>query len=507
MQHNVQYCNPPLEEVDIRNKVDYFFDAETAKDAAYAASGGGQKKILNFAEVAERVIVAFTEAVGELYYDQVAERFYYTTSHGPWVPMMNEMKLRQIVADALSDPVHGEVTWAKDSYINEVLSALKRRNSSIDKHFSDFDIGHHARSLDQYIIANNGMVDWRNGDLVPWDPTYRTTIKLDVEFDPDATCPRFEKYLRDWLPDQEIRMFIQEYLGYCLLPQVTYRKALFLYGTGRNGKSMLVEFIQNFFGTNASHLSYDNLTQRFQTSKLKDKLVNIHDDTTVSFTKDTGMLKNLINGGTIIAEDKGKNPYELTCTAKFIYSAQEKPKTADHSDAWYGRWAFIEFPNQFRVSHKAKMEIETALHEERSGIFNWMIKGLKRLRENDAFTEGAQLRAYTQSYKEENDNVMMFLAAVAEVELEPEKTYKVRCATLYDLYVAWSEDNNLRVLGKQEFNKRMHQHGFFKCKGYYEGKSGVQIYNGVQVTTETLENCDVGDLTRMSMKRILTGSF
>lgn len=321
------------------------------------------------------------------------------------------------------------------------------------------------------------MVDWQNKLLVPWDPAVKTTVSFDVEYDAEATCPRFERYLEDWLPDEKVRMVIQEYLGYCLIPNTNYRKALFLYGKGKNGKSMLIEFLQDLFGEHSATLSYDGLFARFGPSQLKDKLVNIFDDTTVSFAKETSTAKNLIAGGSISAEYKGRDMFQFQNVARFIYSSQETPRTSDNTVAWRDRWFFVKFPNEFRPSNKIKTEIQTALAEERAGIFNWMIEGLCRLMTNDDFTHSDALELSTIEYQSQNDSVAQFIHNVCTVDTKTE--VKVSINDLYKVYNIWAENESLRAVSKKVFSQRVSDAGFTRDKAYIKGKSGQSYFKSL----------------------------
>ena len=476
MQHNNQYCKPPLEDQAIIDKVNYFFEAEQLKDAEYANKKN--KPPFEASKMAKNVLQYLLNGGVYLHFDQFSRVYYYTTdARGPWHPTRNQSLINKWIRDVLTSTHYGDPGFDKRSYIEETRQALEEHFTTAYKKVDDFDLGAHSAELRNYIVVNNGMVDWQNNELIPWDPQVKTTISFDVDYDPYATCPRFEQYMEDWLPDESVRMVIQEYLGYCLIPNTNYRKALFLYGKGKNGKSMLIEFLQDFFGENAATLSYDGLFTRFGPAQLKDKIVNIFDDTNVSFTKETSIAKNLIAGGAISAEYKGRDMFHFQNVARLIYSSQETPRTSDNTVAWRDRWFFIKFPNQFRPSNKAKTEIQTALKEELAGIFNWMIEGLRRLMTNDDFTYSAELDLTTIEYQSQNDSVAQYIHNVCVVEPETEK--KISINDLYKVYCIWAEHESLRTVSKKVFSQRVADMGFEREKAYINGKSGQTHFVGL----------------------------
>lgn len=478
LKHNNTYCTPPLESQDIENKVNYFFELEGMKDATYKA-GKADKKLFEPSKMAAIVKNEIAREGILLHFDQSSRLYYYTSPHkGPWIYTKNTTLINKWIRGILIDPEFGDPTWDKANFIDETRKALEEIFTEAFKQFDDFDVGAHSDKLSEYIVTSNGMVNWQTGELVDWDPNYYTTIAYDVVYDADEKCPRFEQYMAEWIPSPEARKVVQQYIGYCLIPNTKFRKALFLYGKGKNGKSMLLEFLQDFFGENKSTLSYDGLFQRFGPANLKDKVVNIYDDTSVSFVKDTGILKNLIAGGMISAEFKGRDHFTFTNVARFIFSAQETPKTSDHTEAWYDRWIFVNFPNKFRASNAKKTEIETALAEEKSGIFNWMIEGLRELMENDGFADSEVLEESARNYRSQNDSVARFIRSMCT------DGEGVPINTIFKIYNTWSEYEGLRPLSKRTFSERMEDLGYVKKKGYIDGKSGQTFFAGIVIDKE-----------------------
>ena len=478
LDHNKKYCQPPLEDQAIIDKVNFFFEMETSKDEAYKGMKS-QKPQFEATVMAQNVIKHLKNQGIILKYDQFTRMYYYTMDdEGPWQCTYNYTLVNKWIREVITSPHYGDPSWDKRSYVEETRTALEEQSTSPFKKTSDFDLGSHCEELSKYIVVNDGMLDWKKKELLPWNPEYHTTIAFNIDYDPHAECPHFEQYLSEWLPDKNVRMVIQEFLGYCLIPNTNFRKALFLYGKGRNGKSIFIEFLQDIFEGLSSTLSYDALFQRFGPANLKDKLVNIYDDTNVSFAKDTGIAKNLIAGGTISAEFKGKDHFTFTNVARIIFSAQETPRTADTTLAWYDRWFFIKFPNTFRASNSMKEEMLANMRKERSGIFNWMVEGLTRLMSQDGFTSSSQIDEYTLEYRGLNDNVVQFLNNYCIEIPDDDQNNRISCNHLYQIYQLYAEKDNLRCVSKKVFRTRIEDAGFKAIKGKVQ-KTCTQYFQGL----------------------------
>lgn len=475
LKHNATYCQPPLEDQAIIDKVNFFFDAETAKDAEYSKK---EKPKFEASVAAKNVLKHLKNQGIILQFDQFQKMYYYTTeTEGPWMCTHNNTLINRWIREVITSAHYGDSTFDKKSYLEETRTVIEEMFTSPFKTHSDFDLGANSDKLSKYIVVNDGMLDWRTKELLPWNPDYHTTVAFNIDYDPTAECPNFLRYLEDWLPDESIRKVLQEYMGYCLIPNTNFRKALFLYGKGRNGKSVFIEYMQEMFDGLDATLSYDTLFQRFGPANLKDKLVNIYDDTNVSFTKDTGIAKNLIAGGSITAEFKGKDHFIFTNVARMIFSAQETPRTADNTLAWYDRWFFIKFPNTFRASSAVKNEMMRNMRAERSGVFNWMVEGLVRLYQQDGFTRSAKLAKYTEEYRSMNDTVMQFIVQYCTRVNPADVTTRISSHHLYNIYQMLADKDKLRPVSKKVFRQRLEDYGYQLVRGqvgtgittYFEG--------------------------------------
>ena len=80
--------------------------------------------------------------------------------------------------------------------------------------------------------------------LRPFNREDFITYQLPFEYNPQAKAPLFETYLNKVLPDVERQKVLAEYLGFVFIKHgsnaLKEEKALILYGTGANGKSVFL---------------------------------------------------------------------------------------------------------------------------------------------------------------------------------------------------------------------------------------------------------------------------
>jgi phage/plasmid-associated DNA primase len=110
-----------------------------------------------------------------------------------------------------------------------------------------------------------------------------------------------------------------------------------------------------------------------------------------------------------------------------------------------------------------------------------MIEGLKRLIDQDGFTESEDIMMGNQEYRAQNDTIAMFVANMCRDDKEEPGT---SINTLYKIYCVWSDFEGLRPLSKRSFTDRLGDLGYHKLKGYVNGKSGQTYVSHLVVDTE-----------------------
>ena len=387
------------------------------------------------------------------FYRYVAEKevFYHYGRKGYW-KVANTQYLRKIIRRQL---LSYNDKWDKKHNIEEVLEAMKDYLLH-DVNINLFDVGINPDNV--YINTKNGMFDWQKGILLPHDPNYYSQFQLNVKYDPKKECPLWQKSLKQWIPEREARLFLQEYAGYCLIPDTSHHKALFLMGSGSNGKSTFLNVLAALFGAeNLSNIPLHRLSERFEIANIQDKLVNICADIDPTYLKKTGNLKTIIAGESVRGEYKYGASFSFIPVVRLIFSTNELPMSRDHSEGWYRRFEIVRFPNEFKKSDPGfDLDLEGKLIEETSGIFNWAVEGLKRLKRNSNFTQSDSIIQAKMDYEIENDSVVAFM----EENTVQGEGYCEACSYIYREYVNYCEVTNLSPIGRNKFTSRIKSMGY-----------------------------------------------
>jgi putative DNA primase/helicase len=159
--------------------------------------------------------------------------------------------------------------------------------------------------------------------LKPFKPQDFLTYQLPFEYNKQAKAPIFEAYLNKVLPDPERQRVLAEYLGFVFIKHgsniLKEEKALILYGTGANGKSVFFEVVNALLGAeNVSSYSLQSLTNDngYFRAKLANKLVNYASE--INGNLEASIFKQLVSGEPVEARLPYGQPFILRQYAKTL---------------------------------------------------------------------------------------------------------------------------------------------------------------------------------------------
>lgn len=280
------------------------------------------------------------------------------------------------------------------------------------------------------------------------------THQLQFEYDREAKAPKFQAYLDRVLPDKELQDIIAEYFGYIFTRNLKLEKALLLYGTGANGKSVLFDVMNALLGReNTANYSLSDLMEEHNRAQIAHKLLNYGSEINAAITRD--IFKNMVSGEPIMARLKYGNSFLMERYAKLCFNCNELPKDVEQSEAYFRRFLIIPF----RVTlPESEWDVELAqkiIKDELAGVFNWVLDGLKRLLKQKKFTESETVRKMIAAYKHDSDSVACFLRDEnwGPDPHEPDHTETLKKVHLS--YQSYCREAGHKPLGRNNFKKRL----------------------------------------------------
>lgn len=306
--------------------------------------------------------------------------------------------------------------------------------------------------------VQNGLLDLKELELKPFTPNKIFFSKLPINYVPDSKCPHIEKHFSEVLPEESDILLLQEAIGNCLLKKYTFQKAVMMVGSGRNGKGITLQLITHLLGAeNTSAITLEQLeNDPFSLSGLHGKLANIGGDLNKTSLKNTGTFKSASGGDLINAPRKFMTPIAFENYAKFFFACNELPMIYDNSRGFWDRWLYFDFPYTFipleefeERENKENVKIADPLLKEKlfnenemEGFLCYAIDGLKRLIENNSFSQSETFETVKRKWINQSDSFKAF----AEINLETDFDSNVDKQELKKSYYNYCKENDVRPL-------------------------------------------------------------
>jgi P4 family phage/plasmid primase-like protien len=133
-----------------------------------------------------------------------------------------------------------------------------------------------------------------------------------------------------------------------IAPVSKFGKIFIWYGSGANGKSLLLNIMENIMGSLLTHSNILNINDKFALEDVMNGIANVTDDVGITTLKETGILKSLVDGSTIDVNRKYKTPVKWKPDSQFVMCCNELPRIADTTRGMIRRLSFIPFDMQLR---------------------------------------------------------------------------------------------------------------------------------------------------------------
>lgn len=291
--------------------------------------------------------------------------------------------------------------------------------------------------------------------LRPFEASDFIRYQLPFEYNEKATAPKFKVYLDRVLPEKDKQAILSEFLGYVFVSQshLKLEKALFLYGSGANGKSVFYEIMKALLGPhNTSEFSLQSLTDTngYYRAMIADKLVNYASE--ISGKMESAKFKPLASGEPMEARLPYGQPMIIENYAKLIFNTNELPKDVEFNNAFFRRFIIIPFEVTIPEKTQNKTLHKEIINDELPGVFNWVLDGLKRLLKQKGFSQSPSIDKALEEFRTESDTVKRFLD---EEGYKPDPEKKILLKDLYQEYKTFALDDGNRLLSKQSFRKRL----------------------------------------------------
>jgi P4 family phage/plasmid primase-like protien len=270
----------------------------------------------------------------------------------------------------------------------------------------------------------NGMLHLGgNLELRPFSPDYYSRNVCPIKWNPEAKCPKFEKFLKSALDPDDISL-LRRWAGSLLLTGNAAQRVFLLVGTAGAGKSSLMEIFERIIGLqNVYELRTAHLAQRFELFRCVGKTTLTGKDVPGDFLELQGasIIKKLVGHDQQSAEKKGSNadlPFLGDFNVGITCNSRMRVRLDGDIEAWERRLAKIEFSKP-KPKKRILRITNLLLENESEGILNWMVQGaVQHLKECDEIGDyrlTEEQRQRTTTLLAESDSLRHFVVDCIQV--------------------------------------------------------------------------------------------
>lgn len=313
------------------------------------------------------------------------------------------------------------------------------------------------------IAVNNGIFDFYNKILMPFDPDYVFLSKSHVDYvdnpkNPIITMPDNETWdVESWVatltPDPEIRELLWQICGAIIRPNVAWNKTALLYSEiGNNGKGSFCELLRNLCGVGSfASIPLINFGKDFLLAPLLHASAIITDENDVGHCIDeAAKVKSVITDDYFDINIKYKTPITYKFHGFMVQCLNEFPRARDHSDTFYRRLLFVPLNAEFEGIERKYIKSD---YLGRTDVLQYVLWRVLHESNDYELVIPAVCETVKDEYKEFNDPVLQFFHEIersAVWDLLPN-------GFLYDCYKGWFTENQPsgKILSKYTFLRRI----------------------------------------------------
>lgn len=323
----------------------------------------------------------------------------------------------------------------------------------------------------------DGIVHLRTGIMRTSRPEDYCTQVTSVP--PSSETPHlFLKTLNEiFLGDEEIISFVQRLLGYSITGLTTEQIIAFFYGTGANGKNLLLDLVAQIIGSYAIKLPINVLMQskyeRHPTdiAQLNGVRLAISSEPEQGAAWAEARLKELTGDKTARARFMRKDFFEFPITHKHLVAGNYQPRLSGGDPAMVRRVIQVPFNAEFK-GEKCDHDLPKKLLAEASQILGWLIDGSTQWYANGLQAPKVISNA-SHEYMAEMDDLGVWLEERCDISPE----YIEKFSNLYADFKAWKKFRGEPIWSQKVFGKQL------KTKGFSTKKSnGLTNYEGIELS-------------------------
>ncbi len=340
-------------------------------------------------------------------------------------------------------------------------------------------------------IANGELLYVKSGQRRERTPNDLFSFECPVSFlGWNHACPNATRFFNQvFVENDELIDFAQRLFGYAMTGHTTEESFYILWGTGRNGKTTLMNLMRKILADFYSPCDKEVLLKQ-ERNRGRDAatpgLMAFCNSRLVSTSEtndyqqlDESMVKMLTGNDPIPARALYSNPITITSSAKLMMPTNKPPAYNTHLVAMQERVKMLPFLARFTNDDNKKgdhiypadnqflTDLKTIHLDE---VFTLLVRGAARWYDSGMIYPKI-CKEYLDKHNDQHDHLAMFIEECCDCK----NTYKVKTSLFHEEFKKWCLDNGVETPSKIKIKEDM------KYKGFIAKKSGVMHYFGIMI--------------------------
>ena len=353
---------------------------------------------------------------------------------------------------------------------------------------SDIMVKFDAFDRDKYTFnCHNGTINLLTGEFKKHSPADFLTKMTEVDYNPNAACPRWLKFMDEIMDGDKDRIrFLQKAIGYAMSGDTRLECMFILYGaTSRNGKGTTMETVLRILGEYGRTAKPDMLSAKgiINSSGPSEDVARLNGARMVNISEpgkhmqiNASLTKQMTGNNVLTARFLRENSFEFKPQFKLFIDTNHLPQISDMTMFESDRIRIIPFFRHFTAKERdLDLKSYFAQPDNLSAILNWCLEGFRLYNEEGLDMPEAVLKA-TEDYRRVSDRILMFCGQC----LKKASGKELRAQAIYRRYQDWCSENGFKAENASNFRKKMEQYFVYqKRRPWNETANTTPMVNNV----------------------------
>lgn len=380
-----------------------------------------------------------------------------------WRTDADEAHIRELarsIARTLTQNSDKDRTHKRNSLSSAGLSSAVRVASS------DPRVSVRAEQLDAHphlLNTPSGVLDLITGQISPHDPALLQTRITTCRADLEAPHPLWDAFLEETFGgDKELIGYVQQLAGLALLGDVREHILPLMYGTGANGKGVLLLVWQLLLGIADAGGYAQSAPDGFlmasrgdghptDVARLRGARLLVASEQTSGRRFDEAKVKRLTGGDTLTGRFMRGDFFDFTPSHLVIVATNHLPEVREGGPSFWRRARLIPFDHVVPEDRRDPELHNRLVAAEGPAILGWMARGALSVTSAGMVTP-ERVQAATENYRVSEDTVASFVRD--ECTIGGEYLW-VKTAELYSRYEAHCRDMGSECLSQKALGMRL----------------------------------------------------